>query len=182
MLNVNQLFDIGVDKLTMTFLTKLAWFLYNVTNFSTLLITAVYWIVIFTPGSQLEAINFFVHAFNSIVSVVDLFVGKRPCNLLHFYHPFTALLAYTAFSVIYWAAGGRTKYGVTYIYSVLNWNNLGLTIPFVCIGLFVGIPIVHVILWALHKLRDFLCCSGSVSNREQKDGQDNKGYNDAMYM
>ena len=154
----------------MTFLTKLAWFLYNVTTFSSILITVIYWILLYVPGSRVSAVNFFVHGFNSIVSVSDLFIGKRPCRLLHFYHTFLALLAYVAFTVIYWAAGGENiLYGTTYIYWVLDWDNLNLTVPFVCIGLPVGVPIGQAILWAVHKLRDHLiCCTGNKSSKIQQ--------------
>lgn len=106
-------------------------------------------------GNGLEAMNFFVHGFNSIMSVFDIFVSRRPCRLLHFYHPFVIMLAYVAFTAIYWAAGGRTDQGLSYIYPVTNWENLSLTVPFVIIGLVVVLPVVHALLWLLHQLRDF---------------------------
>ena len=99
--------------------------------------------------------NFFVHGFNSIMSFFDIVVSKRPSRLLHFYHPLVILLAYTGFTAIYWAAGGRTDTGSSYIYPVTNWENLKLTLPFVVIGLFVVLPIVHFLFWLLHQLRDF---------------------------
>lgn len=100
--------------------------------------------------------NFLVHGFNSIVTIVDILVSGRPCRLMHFYHPFVFWLAYLAFSAIYWAAGGLNPGGYSYIYPVLDWDNLGLTVPFVVIGLFVALPIVHTLLWGLHLLRDFI--------------------------
>ncbi|EFX69513.1 hypothetical protein DAPPUDRAFT_300907 [Daphnia pulex] len=41
------------------------------------------------------------------------------------------LVPYFLFTVAYWAAGGHNEYGGSYIYPVLNWDNLPLTIPFV---------------------------------------------------
>lgn len=99
--------------------------------------------------------NFLVHGFNSIMTIFDILVSGRPCRLMHFYHPFVFWLAYIAFSSIYWAAGGVNPSGNSYIYPVLNWDNLDLTAPFVVIGLFVALPIVHALLWGLHLLRDF---------------------------
>lgn len=105
-------------------------------------------------GTGLTAMNFFVHGFNSIVSVGDILVSGRPCRLMHFYQPFVVILAYVAFSAIYWAAGGVNSDGLSYIYPVLNWDNLSLTVPFVTIGLFIVLPILHALLWSLHKFRD----------------------------
>ena len=110
---------------------------------------------IYGKGSGLGAMNFFVHGFNSIMSFFDIFLTKRPSRLMHFYHPMVIMLAYTAFTAIYWAAGGHTDTGSSYIYPVTNWENLQLTLPFVIIGLFVVLPIVHFLLWLLHQLRDF---------------------------
>ena len=141
----------------MNWLAKLSWFLYNSTNMTTVVITIIYWVVLFESGSTLEAMNFFVHAFNSIASIGDLLLAKRPCRLMHFYHPLLIFLAYTAFSAIYWAAGGRNEDGLSYIYPVLDWENLGLTIPFVSIGLVIALPIAHFFIWALHLLRDWCC-------------------------
>ena len=112
----------------------------------------------------LEAMNFFVHGFNSIMSVFDIFASRRPCRLLHFYHPFVIMLAYVAFTAIYWAAGGRTDQGLSYIYPVTNWENLKLTVPFVIVGLFVVLPLVHSLLWLLHQLRDFCFRSFRVND------------------
>lgn len=99
--------------------------------------------------------NFFVHGFNSIMSIGDILVSGRPCRLMHFYQPFVVILAYVAFSAIYWAAGGVNSDGLSYIYPVLNWDNLSLTVPFVTIGMLIILPIVHALLWSLHQLRDY---------------------------
>lgn len=127
-------------------------------------------------GSGLEAINFLIHGFNSITTIIDAVVSGRPCRLMHFYQPFVVILAYVAFSVIYWVAGGVNSNGDTYIYPVLDWDNLGLTVPFVTIGLFVAIPVVHALFWGLHQLRDYLLRSrtGKVSTSViSNEGQTN---------
>ena len=90
--------------------------------------------------------NFLVHGFNSIMSICDILVSGRPCRLMHFYHPLVVILANIAFSSIYWAAGGLNNDGSSYIYPVLNWDNLSLTVPFVTIGLFIALPVVHTLL------------------------------------
>ena len=52
--------------------------------------------------------------------------------------------------------------------TVLNWDNLNLTIPFVVAGLIVGLPLVHAFIWVLHLLRDRLL----VVNNENLEIQD----------
>jgi hypothetical protein len=123
--------------------------------------------------------NFLVHGFNSIMSICDILVSGRPCRLMHFYHPLVVILAYIAFSSIYWAAGGVNSNGNSYIYPVLDWDNLGLTVPFVTIGLFIALPVVHTLLWSLHKLRDYLLRSRikrKFMAKSVTDGQDNPAY------
>ncbi|KZS09735.1 putative Rolling stone [Daphnia magna] len=143
------------DNVKWTFLGRFSWFLYNVTNLISLVISVIYWIALYTPGTGLTAMNFFVHGFNSIMSIGDILVSGRPCRLMHFYQPFVVILAYVAFSAIYWAAGGVNSDGLSYIYPVLNWDNLSLTVPFVTIGMLIILPIVHALLWSLHQLRDY---------------------------
>jgi hypothetical protein len=64
------------------------------------------------------------------------------------------LVPYFLFTVAYWAAGGRNEYGGSYIYPVLNWDNLPLTIPFVMGILTVGVIFFHTLVWTFHLLRD----------------------------
>ncbi|EFX90156.1 hypothetical protein DAPPUDRAFT_232695 [Daphnia pulex] len=89
------------------------------------------------------------------MSICDIFISKRPCRMLHFHHSFAALGPYVVFSAIYWAAGGQRENGLSYyIYPILNWENLSLTVPFVLVGLTIGLPLVHGVIWSLHVLRD----------------------------
>jgi hypothetical protein len=54
--------------------------------------------------------------------------------------------------------GGRSERKRTllysFIYPILNWENLSLTVPFVLVGLTIGLPLVHGVIWSLHVLRD----------------------------
>ena len=116
-----------------------------------------------------QALDFFVLGLNSITSMTDIVVSKRPCRILHVYHPLVALLAYTAFSAIYWAAGGRDSNGLSYIYPILNWENLKLNVPFATIGLIVLLPIVHIMLWVLHLLRDWAFSKTNVNRQNEEN-------------
>lgn len=145
----------------MSVLTQVSWFLYNATNMLSIVITVIYWTYVFVP--EIDAMSFLIHGFNSIMAIVDIFLGKKPCRLLHFYQPLVLFVAYVAFSLIFWAFGGRNEAGLSYIYPILNWENLRLTVPFVFIGLIIGLPIIHAGLWTLHQLRDF-CCNRTVKD------------------
>lgn len=111
-------------------------------------------------GKGLKDRDVLVHALNSVMSISDIFISKRPCRMLHFHHSLAALIPYVTFSAIYWAAGGTRENGLSYIYPILNWENLSLTVPFLMMGLIFGLPFVHGIIWSLHLLRDRLirCC------------------------
>lgn len=135
----------------------------------------------FSSGSGLSAMNFLVHGFNTIMTMIDLFVSGRPCRLMHFYHPFVVWLAYIAFSSIYWAAGGVNEDGDSYIYPVLDWDNLSLTVPFVTVGLFVALPIVHTFLWALHLLRDYVFRKW-IKRKSSHDIEDGSRFNSGFEL
>ena len=154
----------------MSLLIQFSWFLYNATNMLSAVITIVYWTVVFKP--ELDTMTFLVHGFKSIMAIMDIFLSKRPCRLLHFYHPLVLFVAYVAFSLIFWAVDGRNENGLSYIYPILNWNNLGLTVPIVFIGLVFALPVFHCFFWILHQWRDrwieyFLKNDDSAVNEEQ---------------
>ena len=94
--------------------------------------------------------------------------------MLHFYQSLAALGPYVIFSAIYWAAGGRRENGLSYIYPILNWENLSLTVPFVTVGMMIGLPLVHGLIWSLHYLRDrTMYCAKNETFDEQDDYQSN---------
>lgn len=123
-------------------------------------------------GRGLKDKDILVHALNSVMSISDVFISKRPCRMLHFHHSFAALGPYVVFSAIYWAAGGQRENGLSYIYPILNWENLSLTVPFVLVGLTIGLPLVHGVIWSLHLLRDrVIKCARKETSDEQHDYQ-----------
>jgi hypothetical protein len=66
--------------------------------------------VIVTGSSMgFDAMNFFVHANNSVLMMIDLFVVAHPIRLLHCCYPIVFGICYAVFSVIYYAAGGISK-------------------------------------------------------------------------
>lgn len=99
-----------------------------------------------------------VHALNTVASMGDIFVSRRPCRLMHFYQPALCVTLYGLFTIAYWAAGGLNPFGFPYIYAILNWSKPAQTVPSVIIGLLVILPLIHVFVWTLHQIRD-VCLS-----------------------
>ena len=149
----------------MSALAKLSWLLYNTTNVVSLIVSIVYWSFLFDPsGGGLRAMDFFVHGFNSIASLADIFIGKRPCLLQHFYQPLLLMIAYLTFCTIYWDFDGRNENGQTFIYPILDWNNKPIeTLVWVLGGILVTLPL-HFVLWLLHRIRNYLCSTYSKSD------------------
>lgn len=111
-------------------------------------------IILLKTEKGLKDRDVLVHGINVIMSLTDIFVSRRPCRMSHFFHSAGVIIPYFVFSLIYWAAGGRRENGLSYLYPVLNWDNLSVTMPCVTVGLVVGLPTVHGAMWALHWLRD----------------------------
>ena len=96
---------------------------------------------------------------------MNIFVGAKPIRILHLIYPFIFGIVYGLFSVIYQVGGGGAA-----IYPVLDWHKPEKTILYVFMLLFVGILVIHTVLFALHKLRIFIhdkCCNGKVQNGDQ---------------
>ncbi|KAI9556268.1 hypothetical protein GHT06_018842 [Daphnia sinensis] len=134
--------------------SRLSWFLYNVINSLSFVISGVFWTGFSVVVREPKDTDFLIHGMNSIVTICDLFISKRPCRLLHFTHSLAVFVPYGAFSVIYWAAGGRRENGISAIYPLLDWDNLRATLPCVTVGLIFGLLVIQGLIWALHLLRD----------------------------
>ncbi|KZS20165.1 putative Rolling stone [Daphnia magna] len=148
--------------------SRFSWFLYNVTNSISLIISAVFWAGFSVVEREPKDTDFLIHGMNSIITICDLFISKRPCRLLHFTHSLAIFIPYGVFSVIYWAAGGRRENGMSAIYPLLDWDNVSVTLPRVTVGLILGLLFIHGLVWALHLFRDrVLNCVNSHRTEEK---------------
>jgi len=137
-----------------TLLTTISWVFYNLANLVTAVISIVFWAALFQPGKG-DPFDFLFHGVNIIAVVMDLFIGARPLFFLNIYQPMIALISYTVFSVIYWAAGGVGMEGCNWIYPILDWNKPGAAMILVG-SLIVSVFPLQGIMLALHRLRDFI--------------------------
>ncbi|GBG63502.1 hypothetical protein CBR_g38570 [Chara braunii] len=69
-----------------------------------------------------DALDTQLHCMNFLITLADVALSAIPMRVLHFYQPLAAGIAYCAFSVVFWAAGGRNEKGQPYIYTALNYE------------------------------------------------------------
>ena len=144
------------EKDDLRFHHKLLWFLYVISATAGVWITAGYWTVL-VEDDPIDANNITRHALNSVFMVIDIWLSAIPFRLFHSIYPFLYLVIYIAFTVIYWLLGGTNTEGDPFIYEALNYNDFdpifgGLLVVF----LLVVLPILHLILFGITKLRDHL--------------------------
>ncbi|CAH0405232.1 unnamed protein product [Chilo suppressalis] len=133
------------------------WFIYNITVCLALMISALYWILLYDPEKQETRRMFWLdvatHGFNSCVAVAELLLSRTPLRFLHFYQPFSVAVWYAAFTAIYYVAGGTDAKGEPYIYTVLDWRNGGQSTAIVFISLG-GLLTIYCTLCAVALARD----------------------------
>ena len=132
---------------------KIVWVLYILAVVPTLPIIAVYWIIEESPRLTAEGLH--LHGINLLVAVMDILISRIPIHLLHFYIPMTLGVVYTAFLVIFWAAGGtNARDGGRYVYMSFNFSESpGRSIGF-CILLILAAAAIHAVFFGIAQVRD----------------------------
>ncbi|XP_045166375.2 protein rolling stone-like isoform X2 [Mercenaria mercenaria] len=141
---------------------KVLWVFFNVNNVISLLVTTVYYALL-EPEFNHGSIN--KHLLNTIYTLFNLVFCAKPVQMLHFYQPMIFGFLYLLFSIIYHLLGYAP------IYEVVDWSNTGKTSLLVCVLIFVGIPLLHLVCFSIQTLRLFISwkwkCSGAkVSDNE----------------
>lgn len=90
------------------------------------------------------------HGINFLYSVLIIIVSKKPVKLQHVYMPILFSLCYMIFTVIYFAAT-QIK-----VYPILDWCKPGKAIKWVVLYTFMCVPIVHLLLFGLYRLKLYL--------------------------
>ncbi|CAG9796418.1 unnamed protein product [Diatraea saccharalis] len=138
------------------------WFIYNIAVSLALMITALYWILLYNPDNYESRRMFWfdlsTHGFNSCIAIVELLVSRTPLRLLHIYQPLGIGVWYAVFTAIYYAAGGTDSKGEPYIYEVLDWRNgrRSTAIIFISFG---GLMVIYIVLCAVTLARDKISTS-----------------------
>ncbi|XP_064632435.1 protein rolling stone-like [Lineus longissimus] len=133
---------------------KMSWILLNVSAVAAILVSIVYWGALYPQMSKASAdigfiIDFNLHAVNSIVILLEMFICAIPIRLMHFIYPMVYGFAYVVFSLIFWAYdNSRVIYP-----KVLDWNHPGITAIVIVVIAFVGLPLFQLFLYGLYRLR-----------------------------
>ncbi|CAH2102240.1 unnamed protein product [Euphydryas editha] len=104
------------------------WLTYNITISIAIMITGLYWILLFSPALAAEQtagafwLDVTTHGFNSCLAFVELVLSRTPLRFLHIYQPLGVGVWYAAFSAIYYVAGGTDGMNNPFIYEVLDWR------------------------------------------------------------
>lgn len=104
------------------------------------------------------------HGINFLYSILIIIASRKPIKLQHVYMPVLFSLCYMIFTVIYFAA---TKIKV---YPILDWDKPGKAIKWVVLYTFVCVPIVHLLLFGLYRLK--LCLKDTNDAQSQRPGSD----------
>lgn len=143
---------------------KFYWMLYIIATDSAFVITTLFWSLLYEKTMVLNEMSIFVHAFNFILMMIDLFVVAHPIRILHCCYPSGFVMCYSVFSVIFYASGGTNEEGQVYIYkNLLDWRKPESS-TLSCLAALLYIIIVHTICWGLYKFRvwiHFKCVSES---------------------
>jgi hypothetical protein len=134
----------------------LQWFLQSISNSVSLIVTVLYWGLIYTGEPQdYNSIN--SHVITSLLVTGDILMSRAPIRMQHFHIPFTFLTIYITFTVVYWAAGGTNPKGQHFIYSVLDYSTRpGTAAMAICMIALFGIFLIQLYLYFLYRLRNFL--------------------------
>ncbi|XP_029638392.1 protein rolling stone [Octopus sinensis] len=152
---------------------KMLWLFSNISYSNGVLITCGYWLLLYHRGNGHHMyLNVMEHALNSLYILLNIFITAKPFRIYHVWQDITAFLIYIMFSLVYFFSGGTTTRNTRVIYFFTDWNNPSVAIPFILLLLFVGLPIVHTILFSLYKLRLYI--TNRMNTQDQDENSDPK--------
>ncbi|XP_022107394.1 protein rolling stone-like isoform X2 [Acanthaster planci] len=145
---------------------KTHWFLFAMTTDINFLVTLVYWCALYMPSLPL-IYDLTMHTLTSVVCLLDLALTPVPVRLLHCIYPLLLGTVYLAFTVVFWAVGG---YGREPIYWLLDYSNYPGRAAGAIVGIFVALLFLHVVVWALYKLKLWIWfkCDGGTRPRQMR--------------
>ena len=147
----------GAQSTPMAWFHKAIWVIYNISASGGLLVTAVFWILLFNPDKGIRGFTIIYHGFNSIAMVSDTMLSSIPVRLLHVIYPMLNGVVYVVFTVIYWAVGGTNSFGMPYIYPQTDYTGRPVlsAISQVCL-MFIGLPLCHSLIFVFCCLRGWI--------------------------
>lgn len=122
------------------------------TAVAALVVSILFWAVLFPAIGRTSLTDVHCHAVNSIIVLVDLTFTHVPYYLKHGWMPFTYLVSYLLFSIVYWIFGGTDPEGDHYIYPPLDYDHPSEAVGLVLIVVFLVLPLVHFLLYLYNRL------------------------------
>jgi len=118
-------------------------------------VTGLFWFLLAptrTAKENLHYVTFHIHATNSILFLVEIFMIAIPIRLLHFIYPIVVTGAYVALALILHFTSVNSS-----IYPILDFSeNFGLSITIFLLSAFIATPILHSIAFLVFLLRKFI--------------------------
>jgi len=119
-----------------------------------------------TVNSSVSAWDYssvYTHLLNSVYTLAALVFSAKPVRLVHVYQPVVYGVIYVIFSVLYHAAGGDA------IYPVLDWNKPESAVMTALLIPLIGIPIMHLAIFALYTLRLYVAGKMNCKTAPEKE-------------
>ena len=139
-----------------TWCHKVAWFLYAIAVNNSILVTTVYWSLLYT-GFKIREADVAFHLLNSVLMLTETCLSAVPVRLLHVVYAELYGLLYMLFTVVYWRSGGTNTDGDSYIYPIIDYKAkpYAAVVLIITYGL-VGLPVSQLLTFGLFKLRCYL--------------------------
>ena len=166
----------GVREDSTFWYQKVQWLLFTVGNGTALAITVLFWSVLYRPEDSIDHISLVVHAVNGVVALLDIWVSGVPVRILHVIYTIFFCGVYSAFTGIYFAAGGVNDDGDRFVYPALNYEkDPGTASAYVILSSLVLVPLLHLFVWGVYLLREgLLYLIKHVCLKGNKNGKDNR--------
>ena len=140
-----------------------------------MLISVFFWIFSYN-GEPLDGavINTFI--VNPVFVIIDLMVTAMPIRLFHAWQPMGLNIIYVAFSVIFWALGGKNHLGQTFIFKELDYDKKpGIAALNICVVILIVQPFIQFLLYLIYKGRLWLYRKIYKLPTEQSDPEELTG-------
>ena len=135
---------------------KVAWFFYIIASNNSLMVTILYWSLLYN-GFKIREADVAFHLLNSIFMLFETFLSAVPVRLLHVVYAELYGVLYLIFTVLYWQSGGTNTNGDHFIYPITDYDNKPyVAAVLIIVYALVGLPVSQLFNFGLFKLRSYL--------------------------
>ena len=146
----------GVTHNSLQWYEIVEWVLFTLGAELAVAITLLYWPLFRHQENLFRYSNIVMHLVNGLAALLDMWVSRIPIRIYHVIYLMLLSFTYTAFSGIYFAAGGGNGHNETYIYPQLDYGGS----PGPASALAVGAALVYTPLIHLFFYCNYLCREG----------------------